>query len=191
MNRWLTQFLANIDRLGSLQGQSNQGVWREVLPSDHQLSPWAAWTLVCLVRHRRRQAWVATTITTQFGADLLSLAKAGAFGHPDVPQRGLVPQTVEWEYYFHGRGCCFSHRVTGETIDVDFLDETFDWFEPFFFVQYLKSLKSPRAFPEERVLTLHGAADVVPLKRSCCLARTATSPCRLWRVLSIRDWMIT
>jgi hypothetical protein len=35
----------------------------------------------------------------------------------------------EWEYYFHGKGCCLTHRVTGEEIDVDFFDDSAEYFD--------------------------------------------------------------
>ncbi len=38
----------------------------------------------------------------------------------------MVPGLPEWEYRLHGRGCCLAHRVTGETIDVDFFGPTAD-----------------------------------------------------------------
>ena len=61
-------------------------------------SPWLTWTLIGLVRHRRRQLWVAEIVATKLGGHLEAIAAMGAFGHPpDIPQRGLVPGLIEWE----------------------------------------------------------------------------------------------
>lgn len=68
----------------------------------------------------------------------------------------------QWEYYFHGRGCCLTHRQTGEAIDVDFYDDSCDWTDPYFFVWHLESLKAP-AFVEERVKALHLSTSTVRL----------------------------
>lgn len=125
------------------------------LPEPGQeVSPWAAWLLVCLVRHHRRQQWLAKTIQVRLDADLHAIATVGAFGHPDIPQQGLVPGLTDWEYYFHGRGCCLTHRITGESLDVDFYDETGDWFDVYFYINYLESLKSPE-YAEKRLIDLH------------------------------------
>jgi hypothetical protein len=49
----------------------------------------------------------------------------GAFGHTDeIPQSRSVPGILEWEYYFHERGCCLSHKVDGDAIDMDFWDDS-------------------------------------------------------------------
>lgn len=125
------------------------------------LSVWDTWTLLTLVRHRSRQQFVADTIRFRLNADLRHLA-AGALGHPNCPQHGLVPGLTDWEYYFHGQGCCLTHRVTGEEIDVDFCDDTADWFDRHFFVNYLESLKAPE-FAEQRLIELHNAKRTVLL----------------------------
>ena len=93
-------------------------------------SPWATWTLIGLVRHRRRQLWVAEVVADRLGGDPAALAEAGALAHPlDRPQRGLVPGLPEWEYFFHGIGCCLTHRITGESIDVDFYGPTAEYYQ--------------------------------------------------------------
>src|SRR5262245_53036598 len=82
----------------------------QALPEAGKLPfPWETWTLIGLIRHRRRQLWVGNIITERLGGNLLELGRMGAFGHPPVPQRGPVPGLPEWEYYFHGRGCCLTH----------------------------------------------------------------------------------
>ena len=96
---------APADRDSFIRGLPDPGV----LPS-----PWETWTLIGLVRHRERQAWVAEVIGTRLKGSLPELAAAGAFGHPQgVPQSGSVPGLPEWEYYFHGRGCCLTYVMTG------------------------------------------------------------------------------
>ena len=105
-------------------------------------SPWVTWTLIGLVRHRRRQLWVGEVVATRLGGDREVIAVMGALGHPpEVPQQGLVPDLTEWEYYFHGKGCCLTHRGTGEAIDVDFFGPEAEYFDTFFYINYLKSLK--------------------------------------------------
>ena len=66
-----------------------------------------------------------------------------------IPQSGLVPGITEWEYYFHGKGCCLTHRGSGQTIDVDFFGPTGEYFDFFFYLRYLQSLQDPE--PPERV----------------------------------------
>src|SRR5262245_58737115 len=91
----------------------------ERLPAAGELpSPWETWTLIGLVRHRDRQNWVAEIIRTRLHGDPARLAKFGALGgHPEaVKPRGVVPGMPEWEYYFHGRGCCLTHKVNGDEI---------------------------------------------------------------------------
>jgi hypothetical protein len=83
-------------------------------------SPWETWTLIGLVRHRERQLWVAGIMKTRLSGNPSDLAEIGALGHPEGAQSGTVPGMPEWEYYFHGRGCCFTHKVEGDAIDVDF-----------------------------------------------------------------------
>jgi hypothetical protein len=162
MNPQLTQLLKSIDCVVCHKAEITPDLLKAIPRYDNGLSPWASWALLCLARHRVRQEWLAGTIVSQFGADLAAIAAGGAFAHPEVPQKGVVPNAIDWEYYFHGRGCCFTHRNTGERIDVDFFDETADWFDQYFFVWYLRSLKTP-PFAEARLLALHGADEAVIL----------------------------
>jgi hypothetical protein len=111
--------------------------------------------LVALLRHHQRQTWVGEVVINRLGGDLMKIAKGGSFGHPPgLPQSGPVPGLPEWEYYFHGRGSCLTHRITGESIDVDFFDDCADYFDTWFFEQYLKSLRSPEP-AEQRLLELY------------------------------------
>jgi hypothetical protein len=113
------------------------------------LDHWALWTLICLRRHLDRQKWVGYIVESRLKGDLRKLGCAGAFGHPeDLPQSGKVPDEADWNYYFHGCGCCLTNNVTGACIDVDFTEEgESDNIDPFFYSRFLVSLASPE-FPE-------------------------------------------
>lgn len=126
------------------------------------LSPWSVWLLLSLVLHRDRQQFVLESMQFRLGGDANELAHRGSLGHPDGPTVGLVPGDTEWEYRFHGRGCAMTNRLSGEYLDVDFLDETADWITPYFFVNYLESL-SQAAFVEARVRELYPTAETVEL----------------------------
>ena len=148
----------------------------QALPAVGELpSPWETWTLFGLVRHRHRQLWVGSLVTTVLGGRLLELARMGAFGHPPVPPSGPVPGLPEWEYYFHGKGCCLTHRVTGEKIDVDFFDDSADYFGLFFYENHLKSLRSPEP-PERRLLDLHASIRPIRLAVEDLLTAGALTP---------------
>jgi hypothetical protein len=151
----------------SLRGLPEPGV----LPS-----PWDTWTLIGLTRHRERQLWVAKIIRTRLRGDPDDLADTGALGHPEgVPQSGPVPGMPEWEYYFHGRGCCISHKVDGDAIDVDFWDDSADYFDTYFFRNYLKSLRRPEP-PEQRLRDLHPSSRAVTIAVNDLLAAGALTP---------------
>jgi hypothetical protein len=142
------------DIASSLRGLPDPGA----LPS-----PWETWTLIGLVRHRERQLWVAEIIRMRLRGAPSDLAAIGAFGHPEgVPQSGPVPGMPEWEYYFHGRGCCISHKVDGQSIDVDFWDDSAEYFDTFFYKNYLESLHRPEP-PEQRLRELHPSARAVTI----------------------------
>ncbi|MFN0125470.1 MAG: DUF6896 domain-containing protein [Verrucomicrobiales bacterium] len=86
-------------------------------------SPWEIYCLVAFLRHERRQKWVGCIVESRLRANGSELGRYGAFGHPDsIPQKGDVPGEAGWTYFFHGRGCCFSH-TDGTLIDVDFADD--------------------------------------------------------------------
>lgn len=136
--------------------------WSEWLDAPSGLTPWQTWTLLGLVRHRQRNQFVADVMREKLQGDEHSLASAGAFGHPEIPPSGVVPGLIEWRYYFHGRGCCLTHRTTGEAIDVDFFDETADWIDEFFYGTYLESLQTP-TFVEERLLALHPSVGTIAI----------------------------
>lgn len=141
----------------------NLAAWAS-LPAPGQLPPpWLMWTLIALVRHRQRQLWVGDVVRTRLGGDLLRIARAGALGHPEGrPQRGPVPGLPEWEYYFHGCGCCLTHRVSGEEIDIDFFGDHAEGFDSYFFLNYLRSLRQPEP-PERRLIELHASLEPIRL----------------------------
>jgi hypothetical protein len=155
------------DMVSALRGLPEPGV----LPS-----PWSTWTLIGLTRHRKRQHWVAEIIRTRLRGAPADLAGLGALGHPDdVPQSGPVPGMPEWEYYFHGRGCCISHKVDGDAIDVDFWDDSAEYFDTFFYKNYLESLRRPEP-PEQRLRELHTSARAVTIAVTDLLAAGALTP---------------
>jgi hypothetical protein len=148
-----------------------------LLPDPGALpSPWETWTLIGLTRHRARQLWVADIVRTRLRGSPDDLAAVGALGHPEgVPQLGPVPGMPEWEYYFHGRGCCLTHKVDGDRIDVDFYGDTAEYFDTYFYKNYLDSLRSPGP-PERRLRELHPAARAITLPIADLLAAGALTP---------------
>lgn len=141
----------------------DDGAWAALSSPGILPHPWAVWTLIGLVRHRRRQLWVADIVCNRLGGDLRRIAVAGSFGHPEErAQRGPVPGLPEWEYYFHGCGCCLTHRVTGEEVDVDFDRDGAEGFDVFFFRNFLQSLREPEP-PERRLIELHPSFDTISI----------------------------
>jgi hypothetical protein len=147
------------------------------LPDPGPLSsPWEAWTLIGLFRHRERQLWVADIIRHRLRGAPSDLAAIGALGHPEgVKQSGPVPGMPEWEYYFHGRGCCISHKVDGDAIDVDFWGDSAEYFDTFFYKNYLESLRHPEP-PEQRLRELHPSARAVTIAIDDLIAAGALTP---------------
>jgi hypothetical protein len=130
-------------------------------PAESEMPPpWEAWTLLALYRHRRRQLWVGEIVET-LGT---TRERVSGFGNLALPEKqsGVVPGNSDWEFYFHGIGCCLTHRQTGEAIDVDFHGGSAEHISVFFYEQFLKSLRSP-AGVEERVLRLHPKAEAMSL----------------------------
>ena len=138
--------------------------------------PWVTWTLIGLVRHRERQFWVADIIRNKLRGEPDALAVGGALAHPEgVPQLGPVPGMPEWEYYFHGRGCRLSHKVKGTEIDVDFWNDSAEYFDVFFYTKYLESLRNPEP-PEQRLRELFRSTRPVGLAVNDLLAAGALTP---------------
>jgi hypothetical protein len=69
---------------------------------------------------------------------------------------------TEWEYLFHGCGCRLTHRGTGEAIDVDFFGPTAEYFDVWFYLDYLRSLREPEP-PEARLIALHRSLEPIRL----------------------------
>jgi hypothetical protein len=148
----------------------------QALPEVGRLpSPWESWALIGLVRHRSRQLLVGHVVTARLGGDLRAIARMGSFGHPPIPQRGPVPALSEWEYYFHGKGCCLTHKVNGEEIDVDFFDNSAEYFDLWFYERFLKSLREPEP-PERRLLDLHRSVQPVAVAAEALCRAGALSP---------------
>lgn len=119
--------------------------WKQPeLPAD----PWARTLLLCLVRHQARQRWVLEVVETKLHADSGEVGSHGAFAHPERGY-GPVPGLSDWTFRFHGVGCCLTHR-SGEAIDVDFVDGSADWIDPFFYLEFLRT--SPRPTVDEASL---------------------------------------
>lgn len=159
--------LAPVDLSSTLRGLPEPGT----LPS-----PWETWTLIGLARHRERQLWVADIIRTRLRGSPNDLAAIGSLGRPDgAPHRGPVPGMPEWEYYFHGRGGRVTHKVAGDRIDVDFWDNTAEYFDTFFYNNYFESLRRPEP-PEQRLRELHPSARAVTVAIADLLASGALTP---------------
>jgi hypothetical protein len=134
------------------------------LPAVGRLpGPWDTWTLIGLVRHRRRQLEVGEIVNTR----LRTLR-----GHPRI---GLVPGLTDWEFAFHGPGCCLTHRATGETIDVDFYEPTGESIDTWFYLRYLESLRQPEP-PEERLIALCPSLESIRLAVADWIAAEALVP---------------
>ena len=126
-------------------------------------SPWITWTLLALIRHRKRQMWVRNIVRNNLHADVERIGTRGWMGHPkDIPNTGLVPRLTDWEYRLHGIGCCLTNRLTGELIDVDFIDGQARFIRLWFFVNFLNSLKEPECC-ERRLIELHPSIQTVEL----------------------------
>jgi hypothetical protein len=149
----------------------------QALPVAGELpSPWESWALIALVRHRQRQLWLGEIVASRLGGNLHTIGRMGAFGHPEgIPQQGLVPGMIEWEYYFHGCGCCLTHRVNAASIDVDFFGDCAEYFDTFFYANYLKSLRHPEP-PEQRLIDLDPSIEPMNLAFHDLLAAGMLEP---------------
>jgi hypothetical protein len=135
MNARLSALLKAFTRATGPAPANLDSALRDLPEPGATLSPWLIWSLIALVRHRDRQLWVANVVRNKLHGAPSDLARMGALGgHPeDVPQSGPVPGMPECEYYFHGRGCCLTHKVNGEEIDVDFWNDSAEYFDIFFY----------------------------------------------------------
>ncbi len=176
MNARLAAVLAAITRTGEPVPTNLPAALRGLPVPSSLPSPWETWTLFGFVRHRERQSWVAEIVRDRLQGNLRHLAGRGSLGHPaDVPQSGSVPGLPEWEYYFHGRGCCVTHKVDGDAIDVDFHGGTAEYIDQYFYLWYLKSLRRPQP-PEQRLLELHPSFEAIRLAIQNLLSMGAITP---------------
>ena len=111
---------------------------RRCSPRTNLPSPWTTWALIALIRHEARQRWVTEVVRTNIG----KLRDGGG--------SGIVPGLPDWEYRFHGIGCCLTHRVSGEEIDVEYCESEGTSFDIFFYIRFLESLRHPKP-PEDRL----------------------------------------
>jgi hypothetical protein len=102
-------------------------------------SPWESWTLISLVLLTERQIWACRVVEERLAG------KRGV---------GLVPGLPEWEYRFHGRGCCLTHRVTGEAIET----ETGEGFDFYFWLNHLRSAHN-HDLATRKMLALHPSLE--------------------------------
>jgi hypothetical protein len=176
MNSQMSALLIAFARAGEPEPADLGSTLRDLPEPGALPSPWETWTLIGLVRHRDRQLWVADIIRNRLRGAPSDLARMGALGHPEgVPQSGPVPGMPEWEYYFHGRGCCLTHKVEGDEIDVDFWDDSAEYFSTFFYTEYLESLRHPEP-PEQRLRELHRSTRPVGIVVDDLLAAGALTP---------------
>jgi hypothetical protein len=108
--------------------------WQVELPS-----PWESWTLLSLVLLTERQIWACQVVEERLAG------KRGV---------GIVPGMPEWEYRFHGRGCCLTHRVTGEAIET----ETGAGFDFYFWLNHLRSAHN-HDLATRKMLALHPSLE--------------------------------
>jgi hypothetical protein len=116
-------------------------LWEEAARSDG-LDPWSRCLLIDLYRHLERQALVGS-MASSLGLDLEKVGAAGALGRAeDLPSTGHVPGRPGARYELHGRGCCVQH-ADGTVVDVDFHDGRTDVIDPYFYLEYLRSVRAP------------------------------------------------
>jgi len=115
------------------------------------LTSWEIRVLIALAKHLKRQDWAANVVVSHLGGDLELLSSRGALGHPKhISGNGVVPGLTDWEYNFHGVGCRLTNRLSGEAIDVDFVDGDGKNVDPFFYTDYLRTVDSPE-YPEAKL----------------------------------------
>lgn len=121
-----------------------------VLPPCDCAVDWSARSLlVALFRHLDRQQWVGE-VARGLSADLDKIGRFGWFGHPRE-RSGAATGWAGWRYDFHGAGCCLTHD-DGTTLDVDFVEGSTEWIDPWFYERFLDS--APRlALIEKRLVT--------------------------------------
>jgi hypothetical protein len=88
--------------------------------------------------------------------------ETGAVIIQDQPERGVVPNNLEYEYEFLGQHGLITDRFTGVAVHLDFSFEKAEWFTVGHFADYLGSLRRPD-FPEQRLIELHPQLDTLPI----------------------------
>jgi hypothetical protein len=133
-------------------------------------SPWLVWPFLALLRHLPRQRRVGAIVRDRLpgGGGFLD-DSASYSGHTERPRRGIVPGLPGFRYDFHGRGCRVTDEATDETIDVDFYEGSSDYFDPYFVIEYLASLRHPEPI-EARVIALHPRLETLTLAFDSLLA---------------------
>jgi hypothetical protein len=126
------------------------------------VSPWGLWVLFGLVEHHHLQWWMGKVLREQLRGDLWTVGGRGHLQSMGLTRKGTLPGLNEWDYCFHGIGCCLKHRVSEEEIDVDFLDNTTDWIRTWFYRGHLESLKKPRVV-QRRIIELHPSIETIEL----------------------------
>lgn len=106
-----------------------------------ELDPWSTWLLLGLCRHQRRQAFVGQVVRERLGLPLEALGSAPR--PPGLPPRGAVPGLPHYEYELHGIGCRLVDLRDGSVVDVDFPQGQTRHLDPWFYAQYLGSLRAP------------------------------------------------
>ncbi len=122
---------------------------------------------MALYRHLERQRWVGQVAVERLGADLHRVGRHGYSGHPRVA-RGVVPGLEQWRFEFHGAGLCLTHEE-GSALDVDFVDGSTQWIDPWFYEAFLDSTQEPQ-LAEARITfdgPIRGAwrVDLEPLRQ--------------------------
>src|SRR5262249_27557758 len=99
--------------------------------------------------------------------------------------QGPVPGLPEWEYCFHGIGCCLTNRVTGEAIET----ETGPGFDFYFWLNHLQSVRNHDPITR-RMLALHPSleslkATLVRLYQAGAILSGGFSPFHLFSVKNV------
>lgn len=132
-----------IESLKTALTRDSAATWLDHSSLSIGLSPHEIYALVSFLRHERRQEWVRYVVESRLQVNGVELAQSGAFAHPEnTTQSDDVPGEDGWRYFFHGRGCCFSHE-DGTSVDVDFADDgTALDIDPYFYTSFLDSSSS-------------------------------------------------
>ena len=115
------------------------------LPEEPSPLPWEGWLVVCLLRQRARQRWLARMVKERLQRE-------------DLEEEGPVPGYAGWRYDSRERGFC----LTGpdETLDVDTLEDEGAFINPSLFTYRLLTLGAP-GLPETRLVALLPSASLI------------------------------